>query len=118
LRRVLSRREGLGDRVWQSFAAHRFDNTCRRDRRFHHLDHDQRMSWLEAGADLIELSEGELAQTDGSRFVFVVDGSLECDGAEHEAPRIVAIEPGKRYRATAEARIVLLPASETAPPTR
>lgn len=97
----------LDARIWDGYAQRQLDNHLRGRPGFEHLDHLDRLHWIE-GAPHAILDAGESIPAAPGRTIFVLLGAIRADGLVHHAPSLVtsgsapilAIEPS---------RVVVLP---------
>lgn len=100
---------GLMDRIWETFAEHRFDSCVRDLPRFKFLSRNERIDWLKQGASKV-FREGQKEKLLAPyRYIFVLVGEVGLDGARHGASQLVRADEGEELTALSEVRSIFLP---------
>jgi len=110
---LLEKHPAVHERVWDTFAAHRFDDYTRSHDRYQHLSHDERMHWIKSGHQS-QLAAGKEIQVGSAEYVFVVLGSIDVEGLSASATTLVSVAHHETIRAVDDCRVVLLPGMDEA----
>ncbi len=111
---------GLGDAIWEMFAARIFDDHLRAAGSHRHLSRPERLAWVGRGQHRVH-AQGAVVPTAGAAFVIVLWGAVSIEqGAapiSAQAPIVIEVDASTRVTARSEARTVGVPALADGPET-